>query len=77
MPSIFFCQFRMADSGSGDASGRRVPTPGGNPRVPFPNRRPPAAISPGRLPSMRSRDLTLGGVKKARLHQAPLIPSLA
>lgn len=54
----------MADSGSGDASGRRVPTPGGNPRVPFPNRRPPAAISPGRLPSMRSRDLTLGGVKK-------------
>ncbi|KAK2902299.1 hypothetical protein Q8A73_012045 [Channa argus] len=27
-------------------------------------RRPSSAISPGRLPSMRSRDLTLGGVKK-------------
>lgn len=27
-------------------------------------RRPPAPISPGRLPSIRSRDLTLGGVKK-------------
>ncbi|NWY06286.1 RPC4 polymerase, partial [Nothoprocta ornata] len=27
--------------------------------------RPPAPLSPGRLPSIRSRDLTLGGVKKA------------
>ncbi|XP_068776947.1 DNA-directed RNA polymerase III subunit RPC4 isoform X2 [Struthio camelus] len=27
-------------------------------------RRPPAPLSPGRLPSIRSRDLTLGGVKK-------------
>ncbi|KAH0623126.1 hypothetical protein JD844_031110 [Phrynosoma platyrhinos] len=27
-------------------------------------RRPPAPITPGRLPSIRSRDLTLGGVKK-------------
>lgn len=27
-------------------------------------RRPPATINPGRLPSIRSRDLTLGGVKK-------------
>lgn len=27
-------------------------------------RRLPASISPGRLPAMRSRDLTLGGVKK-------------
>lgn len=48
----------MADSGSGDPSGQRAPTPGT-----LVGRRPPG-ISPGRLPSMRSRDLTLGGVKK-------------
>ncbi|KAL6114451.1 polr3d [Pungitius sinensis] len=54
----------MADSGSGDPSGQRVPTPGGSGRGLLMGRRPPAAISTGRLPSMRSRDLTLGGVKK-------------
>lgn len=60
-------QFRMADSGSGDPSGQRVPTPGGSGRGLLTGRRPPAALSPGRLPSMRSRDLTLGGVKKVRV----------
>ncbi|XP_049434931.1 DNA-directed RNA polymerase III subunit RPC4 isoform X2 [Epinephelus fuscoguttatus] len=55
---------RMADSGSGDPSGQRVPTPGGSGIGLLMGRRPPAAISTGRLPSMRSRDLTLGGVKK-------------
>ncbi|XP_040050941.2 DNA-directed RNA polymerase III subunit RPC4 [Gasterosteus aculeatus] len=54
----------MADSGSGDPSGQRVPTPGGSGRGLLMGRRPPAAMSTGRLPSMRSRDLTLGGVKK-------------
>nr|XP_046243162.1 DNA-directed RNA polymerase III subunit RPC4 [Scatophagus argus] len=52
----------MADSG--DPSGQRVPTPGGSGRGLLMGRRPSAAISPARLPSMRSRDLTLGGVKK-------------
>ncbi|CAK6950222.1 DNA-directed RNA polymerase III subunit RPC4 [Scomber scombrus] len=51
----------MADSGSNDSSGQRVPTPGGSGRGLVMGRRPSA---PGRLPSMRSRDLTLGGVKK-------------
>ncbi|XP_070820778.1 DNA-directed RNA polymerase III subunit RPC4 [Chaetodon trifascialis] len=54
----------MADSGSGDPSGQRVPTPGGSSLGLLVGRRPSAAISPGRLPTMRSRDLTLGGVKK-------------
>lgn len=54
----------MADSGSGDPSGQRVPTPGGSAVGLLMGRRPSATISPGRLPSMRSRDLTLGGVKK-------------
>ncbi|XP_026199945.1 DNA-directed RNA polymerase III subunit RPC4 [Anabas testudineus] len=54
----------MADSGSGDPSGQRVPTPGGSAVGLLMGRRPSANISPGRLPSMRSRDLTLGGVKK-------------
>ncbi|XP_070759710.1 DNA-directed RNA polymerase III subunit RPC4 [Enoplosus armatus] len=54
----------MADSGSGDPSGQRVPTPGGRGIGLLMGRRTPAAISTGRLPSMRSRDLTLGGVKK-------------
>ncbi|XP_038560631.1 DNA-directed RNA polymerase III subunit RPC4 [Micropterus salmoides] len=54
----------MADSGSGDPSGQRVPTPGGSSMGQLMGRRPPTAISTGRLPSMRSRDLTLGGVKK-------------
>ncbi|XP_054467239.1 DNA-directed RNA polymerase III subunit RPC4 [Anoplopoma fimbria] len=54
----------MADSGSGDPSGQRVPPPAGSSLGLLMGRRPPAAISTGRLPSMRSRDLTLGGVKK-------------
>lgn len=54
----------MADSGSGDPSGQRVPTPGGSGVGLLTGRRPSSAISAGRLPSMRSRDLTLGGVKK-------------
>lgn len=54
----------MADLGSGDSSGQRAPNPGGSGRGVLAGRRPSAAISPGRLPSMRSRDLTLGGVKK-------------
>ncbi|XP_075960392.1 DNA-directed RNA polymerase III subunit RPC4 [Anarhichas minor] len=54
----------MADSGSGDPGGQRVPTPAGSGRGVLMGRRPPAAVSTGRLPSMRSRDLTLGGVKK-------------
>lgn len=56
----------MADSSSGDASAQRVPTPGGSGVGVLMGRRPPTAISTGRLPSMRSRDLTLGGVKKVR-----------
>lgn len=55
----------MSDLGSGDNSGQHVLNPGGSGRV-LAGRRPSAAISPGRLPSMRSRDLTLGGVKKVK-----------
>ncbi|AWP06821.1 putative DNA-directed RNA polymerase III subunit RPC4 [Scophthalmus maximus] len=54
----------MADSGSGDPSGQRVAAPGGSSAGQLVGRRPSAAITAGRLPSMRSRDLTLGGVKK-------------
>ncbi|XP_034726794.1 DNA-directed RNA polymerase III subunit RPC4 [Etheostoma cragini] len=56
----------MADSGSSDpGGGQRVPpTPGGSGAALLMGRRPPVALSAGRLPSMRSRDLTLGGVKK-------------
>lgn len=54
----------MSDTGSGDPGGR-VPTPGGSGNKGLlMSRRPSAGISPGRLPTMRSRDLTLGGVKK-------------
>uniref|UniRef100_A0A3B5MP12 Uncharacterized protein n=1 Tax=Xiphophorus couchianus TaxID=32473 RepID=A0A3B5MP12_9TELE len=53
----------MADSG--DHSGQQAPGPGGRESVgPLMGRRPAAGISPGRLPSVRPRDLTLGGVKK-------------
>uniref|UniRef100_A0A1A7Y5U2 Polymerase (RNA) III (DNA directed) polypeptide D, 44kDa n=1 Tax=Iconisemion striatum TaxID=60296 RepID=A0A1A7Y5U2_9TELE len=53
----------MADSG--DISGQRAVTPGGSSNAAqLVGRRPPSGISAGRLPSMRSRDLTLGGVKK-------------
>nr|XP_057926387.1 DNA-directed RNA polymerase III subunit RPC4 [Doryrhamphus excisus] len=54
----------MADSGAGDPSGHRMPPPAGSCRGQLMGRRPPATISAGRLPTMRSRDLTLGGVKK-------------
>ncbi|KAF7655875.1 hypothetical protein LDENG_00049200 [Lucifuga dentata] len=54
----------MADPASGDHSGQHVPTPGGSGRGSLMSRRPAAAISPSRLPTIRSRDLTLGGVKK-------------
>ncbi|XP_030593915.1 DNA-directed RNA polymerase III subunit RPC4 [Archocentrus centrarchus] len=53
----------MSDAGSSDPSGQRVPTPGGSMGL-LMTRRPAAGISSGRLPAMRSRDLTLGGVKK-------------
>ncbi|XP_067268546.1 DNA-directed RNA polymerase III subunit RPC4 [Pseudorasbora parva] len=49
---------------SGDPSGPpRTPQIGGARGLPM-GRRLPASITPGRLPTMRSRDLTLGGVKK-------------
>lgn len=54
----------MADSG--DPSGQHMPPPGGSGRGLLTGRRPSATISPGRLPAMRSRDLTLGGVKKVK-----------
>lgn len=54
----------MAESGSGDPSGQRVPNRGGSAVGLLMGRRPSATISPGRLPTVRSRDLTLGGVKK-------------
>lgn len=54
----------MADLGSGDNSGQHVPNSSGRGRGVLAGRRPSATISPGRLPSVRSRDLTLGGVKK-------------
>ncbi|KAI4890145.1 hypothetical protein NFI96_020032 [Prochilodus magdalenae] len=54
----------MATPGSGDAGPPRTPQPGAGGRGSVLGRRLPAAISPGRLPAMRSRDLTLGGVKK-------------
>ncbi|KAM9744467.1 DNA-directed RNA polymerase III subunit RPC4 [Menidia menidia] len=53
----------MADSG--DPHGQRAPAPGASSNTGLlAGRRPAAGISAGRLPSMRSRDLTLGGVKK-------------
>ncbi|XP_031676064.1 DNA-directed RNA polymerase III subunit RPC4-like [Oncorhynchus kisutch] len=56
----------MAEPGSSNPGGpSHTPvTPGGSGRGLVMGRRLPATISPGRLPSMRSRDLTLGGVKK-------------
>lgn len=54
----------MRMESSGDPSGPpRTPHVGGARGLPM-GRRLPASISPGRLPTMRSRDLTLGGVKK-------------
>lgn len=54
----------MADSGSGESSGQRIPNPSGSGMGLLAGRRTSAGLSPGRLPSIRSRDLTLGGVKK-------------
>ncbi|KAK7934188.1 hypothetical protein WMY93_005084 [Mugilogobius chulae] len=54
----------MADSGSGEPSGQRVPNPSGSGMGLLAGRRTSAGLSPGRIPSIRSRDLTLGGVKK-------------
>ncbi|XP_049619818.1 DNA-directed RNA polymerase III subunit RPC4 [Syngnathus scovelli] len=54
----------MADSGTGDPSSHRMPPPEGMGKNPLMGRRLPATITAGRLPAMRSRDLTLGGVKK-------------
>ncbi|XP_074526723.1 DNA-directed RNA polymerase III subunit RPC4 [Halichoeres trimaculatus] len=54
----------MAESGSNDPSGQRVPTPGGTSVGLLMGRRPGGAMTPGRFPAMKSRDLTLGGVKK-------------
>lgn len=55
----------MADG----SSANEASTPGGTrPAIPgargLMGRRPSAPVTPGRLPSIRSRDLTLGGVKK-------------
>ena len=58
---------RMAEPGPGDGSGQGMSTPRGRGRGAAVGRRIPSSLSPGRLPTMRSRDLTLGGVKKVRL----------
>lgn len=51
----------LSMDGSGDSRApSRTPNVGGLPM----GRRLPSSISAGRLPAMRSRDLTLGGVKK-------------
>uniref|UniRef100_A0A3B1JYT1 RNA polymerase III subunit D n=1 Tax=Astyanax mexicanus TaxID=7994 RepID=A0A3B1JYT1_ASTMX len=70
--SNFACNYsvKMATPGSGDSGPPRTPQPGGGGRGSVLGRRLPAALSPGRLPTMRSRDLTLGGVKK--VHQIAL-----
>ncbi|XP_048834428.1 DNA-directed RNA polymerase III subunit RPC4 [Brienomyrus brachyistius] len=55
----------MADAGNRDTSqSPRTPVATGSGRGLLVGRRLPVTLSPGRLPSMRSRDLTLGGVKK-------------
>ncbi|NXX98020.1 RPC4 polymerase, partial [Centropus bengalensis] len=55
----------MAEGGSGDAGSPGSLRPGLPGARGLLGRRPVApAVSPGRLPSIRSRDLTLGGVKK-------------
>ncbi|XP_064031647.1 DNA-directed RNA polymerase III subunit RPC4 isoform X3 [Pogoniulus pusillus] len=55
----------MAEGGSGDASSGGSLRPGLPAARGLLGRRPAApSLSPGRLPSIRSRDLTLGGVKK-------------
>ncbi|KAG5280491.1 hypothetical protein AALO_G00060620 [Alosa alosa] len=53
----------MAAPNARDSKTPTVSLDGAGKSVPM-GRRLPASLSPGRLPSMRSRDLTLGGVKK-------------
>ncbi|XP_064031646.1 DNA-directed RNA polymerase III subunit RPC4 isoform X2 [Pogoniulus pusillus] len=58
-------RLKMAEGGSGDASSGGSLRPGLPAARGLLGRRPAApSLSPGRLPSIRSRDLTLGGVKK-------------
>ncbi|CAB1321961.1 unnamed protein product [Coregonus sp. 'balchen'] len=56
----------MAEPGSSDPGGpsSTPATPGGSGRGLVMGRRLPATLSTGRFPSMRAKDLTLGGVKK-------------
>ncbi|XP_021477215.2 DNA-directed RNA polymerase III subunit RPC4 [Oncorhynchus mykiss] len=56
----------MAEPGSSDPGGpsSTPATPGGSGRGLVMGRRLPATLSTGRFPSMRTKDLTLGGVKK-------------
>ncbi|NXN92125.1 RPC4 polymerase, partial [Rhinopomastus cyanomelas] len=55
----------MAEGGSGDGGSPGTPRPGLPGARGLLGRRPAAPpLTPGRLPSIRSRDLTLGGVKK-------------
>ncbi|XP_075300882.1 LOW QUALITY PROTEIN: DNA-directed RNA polymerase III subunit RPC4 [Opisthocomus hoazin] len=55
----------MAEGGSGEAGSPGTLRPGlPGARGLLGRRAPPPPLSPGRLPSIRSRDLTLGGVKK-------------
>lgn len=56
---------RMAEGSSGDAGAGGSLRPGLPGARGLLGRRPAPPLSPGRLPSIRSRDLTLGGVKKA------------
>ncbi|CAN0436296.1 unnamed protein product [Lampetra planeri] len=61
-------------TGSGAGDGAKPPAPSASPML-LPGRKGPpiaGAPTPGRLPSIRSRDLTLGGVKKKTF--APNIP---
>lgn len=65
----FCCELEGMDaSGSGDPSGTSGASNAGGGRGVVMGRRLPASITPGRLPAMRSRDLTLGGVKKVNVY---------
>ncbi|KAM9311136.1 DNA-directed RNA polymerase III subunit RPC4 [Gastrophryne carolinensis] len=59
---VFSVCYRMSDEAhKNESGGPRNPISGGRGLV---GRRPSAPLTPGRLPSIRSRDLTLGGVRK-------------
>ncbi|KAL4623086.1 DNA-directed RNA polymerase III subunit RPC4 [Arapaima gigas] len=63
--AVTVCRKDMAAPGGGDNSqAGRAPGPAGSGMGVLVGRRLPATLSPGRLPSIRSRDLTLGGVRK-------------